>query len=287
MTEPARNAPLTAEDVKLLVRGDWLQIWSDDPWFGGKDPPDQMPINKLAVRFTGNVSNSFPMVGPHLEVMDASSVVYPGKGWVHSLFRFLARPADPNDPEGWVESQGSDPMPGLKIPIEVRRDGVTWQVMSAAFNWELWVVWRPHTPAPAGASGTVTVVATHLGTDGRLYEAPTPASNGDEGAATWDREICTGCSSSISMDEIKARGIVSCCPDRRMVKVWDLVRAYEALSAHQEREARAREALERVDAEARKIAAMLDAGYTIQAGTFAETIYGITTPALQSLKETK
>lgn len=44
----------------------------------------------------------------------------------------------------------------------------------------------------------------------------------------WDYEICTGCSASLTLEDIKARGTVSCCPDRRMVTVRDLVDAYEA-----------------------------------------------------------
>jgi len=44
----------------------------------------------------------------------------------------------------------------------------------------------------------------------------------------WDYEICTGCSASLTMADIKASGKVSCCPDRRMVTVRELVDAYEA-----------------------------------------------------------
>lgn len=44
----------------------------------------------------------------------------------------------------------------------------------------------------------------------------------------WDYEICTGCSASLTMAAIKAGGQVSCCPDRRMVTVRDLVDAYDA-----------------------------------------------------------
>lgn len=47
----------------------------------------------------------------------------------------------------------------------------------------------------------------------------------------WNREVCTGCSASLTIEEIKSRGCVSCCPDRRMVKVRDLVDAYEAALA--------------------------------------------------------
>lgn len=44
----------------------------------------------------------------------------------------------------------------------------------------------------------------------------------------WDYEICTGCSASLTMADIKASGKVSCCPDRRMVTVRELVDAYDA-----------------------------------------------------------
>jgi hypothetical protein len=48
------------------------------------------------------------------------------------------------------------------------------------------------------------------------------------GSAAWDREVCTGCTSSLSIADIKARGVVSCCPDRHMVRIGDLVDAYTA-----------------------------------------------------------
>lgn len=52
----------------------------------------------------------------------------------------------------------------------------------------------------------------------------------------WDYEICTGCSASLTASDIKAGGHVSCCPDRRMVTVRDLVDAYEAQRKPQARE---------------------------------------------------
>jgi len=72
----------------------------------------------------------------------------------------------------------------------------------------------------------------------RRAAPPPPVSidNGDHvgeaadmvsGAAAWDREICTGCTSSLSIADIKARGVVSCCPDRHMVRIGDLVDAYQ------------------------------------------------------------
>ena len=44
----------------------------------------------------------------------------------------------------------------------------------------------------------------------------------------WDYKICTGCSASLTIEEIAASGKLSCCPDRRMVTVRDLVDAYDA-----------------------------------------------------------
>lgn len=65
---------------------------------------------------------------------------------------WLARPVE-NDPEGWCEARGRNPIPGVSIAIEARRDGRTWASHSDAFNWDLWVDWRPSTeptssPAP-------------------------------------------------------------------------------------------------------------------------------------------
>ena len=59
----------------------------------------------------------------------------------------------------------------------------------------------------------------------------------DTGADAWAREICTGCTSSITMDDIKARGIVSCCPERKMVTIEALVRAYESRPVGEEQTA--------------------------------------------------
>ena len=44
----------------------------------------------------------------------------------------------------------------------------------------------------------------------------------------WEREVCTGCTSSLSIDDIKVMGVVSCCPDRHMVRIGALVDAYTA-----------------------------------------------------------
>jgi len=52
----------------------------------------------------------------------------------------------------------------------------------------------------------------------------------------WDYEICTGCSASLTAADTKAGGHVSCCPDRRMVTVRDLVAAYDAQRKPQARE---------------------------------------------------
>jgi len=74
--------------------------------------------------------------------------------------------------------------------------------------------WMPLPPPPSVSIDT----GDHIGETNEMIE----------GVAAWDREICTGCTSSLSIADIKARGVVSCCPDRHMVRIGDLVDAYTA-----------------------------------------------------------
>ena len=76
--------------------------------------------------------------------------------------------------------------------------------------------WMPLPPPPSVSTGSRPQEAVHT-----EQAAPTVVSG-------WDREICTGCTASLSIADIKARGIVSCCPDRHMVRIGDLVDAYTA-----------------------------------------------------------
>lgn len=63
---------------------------------------------------------------------------------------------------------------------------------------------------------------------GSAAPSPDTGKMGGEGAEAWDRQICTGCTSSMTVEDIKALGCVSCCPDRHMVSMSDLVKGYEA-----------------------------------------------------------
>ena len=76
--------------------------------------------------------------------------------------------------------------------------------------------WMPLPPPPPVSTGS------------RPQEAVPTEQAGPAVVSGWDREICTGCTSSLSIADIKARGIVSCCPDRHMVRIGDLVDAYTA-----------------------------------------------------------
>ncbi|KAK0351725.1 hypothetical protein LTR94_023821 [Friedmanniomyces endolithicus] len=84
--------------------------------------------------------------------------------------------------------------------------------------------------APGLSGRTAETLAQIISRKAALSAAePAPVAL-DEGATLtgWDREICTGCSSSLSISDIKKGGFVSCCPERRMVKVSELVEAFEA-----------------------------------------------------------
>jgi hypothetical protein len=79
-------------------------------------------------------------------------------------------------------------------------------------------LWMPLPPPPS--------VSIDKGS--RPQEAVPTEQAGPAVVPGWDQEICTGCTASLSIADIKARGIVSCCPDRHMVRIGDLVDAYTA-----------------------------------------------------------
>lgn len=81
---------LNESAVKHLAPGTLLRFYSEDPWF---DPSPSSPANGDIVIFTGAVSNTFPKVGPHLEVRTLGGRVYPGGGWVYQIFQFVADPS--------------------------------------------------------------------------------------------------------------------------------------------------------------------------------------------------
>ena len=99
------------------------------------------------------------------------------------------------------------------------------------------IVW--HRLSDDGLHERIRAKATHW-----MFTPPPPSVSTDNGSrpqeavpteqaaptvvSGWDREICTGCTASLSIADIKARGIVSCCPDRHMVRIGDLVDAYTA-----------------------------------------------------------
>jgi len=80
---------LTEDAVPKLAAGTLLRMHSEDPWF---EEPDAVGEHEIFV-FTGNVSNAFPKVGPHLEIATLDGSVIPGGGYVFHLFQFVADPA--------------------------------------------------------------------------------------------------------------------------------------------------------------------------------------------------
>lgn len=266
MASTARNVPLTAEDVKpdglpmdlaprdgrtlrLLVR------YSED-----EDPGHWTPLEDAFDSWTIG-HNSFDHTGE-----DRWAFV----GWDWAQDYYLEAPS--GTVIGWLPFHGEAATSACSTcrGFGYALGGTCWNCKGNGRE--------PHTPAPAGASGTVTVAATHLGTDGRLHEAPTPPSNGDvEGAvdpmfllmkrglyyrpdamgytgikdnagrySKADAEAHVDPESGVSMiAETEAPEFSPKCFDdlAREHLEMKLAQAQAALSAHQEREARAREAL--------------------------------------------
>lgn len=92
---------LTADAVEHIKRGTLLRFHSEDPWF---EHGEHMPSYGEIVVFTGNVDNTRPLVGPHLEVASLGGHTFPGGGWVHGLFQFVSDPQPTADVAGVVEA---------------------------------------------------------------------------------------------------------------------------------------------------------------------------------------
>lgn len=80
---------LTEDAVEHLLPGTLLRFHSENPWW---EPSEHGPSYGEIVAFTGNVSNAFPKVGPHLEVQTLDGMIYPGGGWVYGMFQFVSDP---------------------------------------------------------------------------------------------------------------------------------------------------------------------------------------------------
>lgn len=83
---------LTADAVEILKVGTILRMYSEDPW---ADDYPTGPRNGELVVFTGEVSNAFPEVGPHIVVAALGGGVYPGGGYQVRLFQFVSDPLPP------------------------------------------------------------------------------------------------------------------------------------------------------------------------------------------------
>lgn len=115
---------LNESAVKHLAPGTLLRFYSEDPWF---DPSPSSPANGDIVVFTGEVSNTFPKVGPHLEVRTLGGRVYPGGGWVYQIFQFVADPSPEMGENGLSREElgGDQPAPVVRGqgPNPVLTDG--------------------------------------------------------------------------------------------------------------------------------------------------------------------
>ena len=128
MTEPQHNTPLTADDVKLLRKGDWLLR------FGKLCAADGTPSP----------------YAEHIMAADEEGIVFSARA---KSFTFLGRP----DQSGWIPHDGGEnPAPGLRVDYRMDNghEGNGW--LSDNLDWQresqvnVITHWRPHAPAPAG-----------------------------------------------------------------------------------------------------------------------------------------
>lgn len=201
MAEPARNVPLTAEDVKLLRERDWCF----HPEHG---------------------------VGWYQEAAGCAAL-FEKQGW-----RFLARPADPNDPEGWVAHERGPRWPehmrGMLVETETY-NGIRRKPMTAEnVGWHNMVRWRPHTPAPAGERSPSDVTGAALSRDIEALECAMVAPDAGD----------TTCRDSMTVDDLLACARANALRMHPLSNLRDLLEQMSsALSASQARAARASVAL--------------------------------------------
>lgn len=205
MSEPARNVP-------LIAKGDWVR--QIDWW-----------------TITRAVDVSEDGIGATLD----------GKYgvWPPSRFTFLARPADPNDPEGWVAHDQSvkGPVDGMGLSMDfIMSDGRRYDGQKNPNFWHLVSKWRPHTPAPAGEGLHVP----------QTLPMPPYRFQGEAGpsisrGSTFDAPPSNGEKPS---DAAKLLAYDDCHAVAVELGYPSMTEALEALSAYEEREARAREAIQ-------------------------------------------
>jgi hypothetical protein len=89
---------LTSDAVQHLAPGTLLRFYIEGPWAEDKrvaHDPLQGPRVDTIVKFTGDVNNDFPKLGPHLRVCTIHDEPYTGDCFLYSTFVFVSDPVEP------------------------------------------------------------------------------------------------------------------------------------------------------------------------------------------------
>lgn len=140
MTQAPTPGPLSASDVKLLVKGDLLRVTNADSFLEANGVKDGS-----VVRFR-SADNTW---------IDLQEMDFP-QGSSFARFAFIGRP----DADGWMPwSGGANPVPGLRVDVRFRNGSEALNETSNAWCWENLFVdgkyshdviaWRPHVKRPA------------------------------------------------------------------------------------------------------------------------------------------
>lgn len=222
MTTPTPNTPLTADDVKLLRKGDWLLL-------------GDRPLRVARMGATGWV---------HVQLKESETAL------LNALaFSFLGRP----DQSGWIPTDGSgkNPAPGLRVDVRAKHcrwdrvslsDDLEWShgmLHGTAESESAITHWRPHAPAPAGEDHGIKGI---LGL---------PVRESDDTPIDWEAppqpkgEVAAHLRGMVPLDRARHKLTYNTTPPIRSTRLdYDEATALlSTLTASQAREARAVEAI--------------------------------------------
>ena len=221
MSDAVMPADLRDKIEGAIMSGRWVAQGRESPLDVAKSMTDAVMAALAASPSVGGWEND-PYLATDLALVNDLIYQHGGDaalaGWVRLCRRITAAP-----PSVSTGSRPQEAVPTCDAEAAVVGPG-GWLIKDFADGW-FWTGQRIAAVAALTEGHSVFDIMR-----GEYASTPQPAEgcSSNEGAAAWDREICTGCTSSLSIADIKARGIVSCCPDRHMVRIGDLVDAYTA-----------------------------------------------------------